>query len=176
MKFATDANVNMKTNNLTYAAAAISQLAKALDAAPPPPPSGAAGKNAGAVVYAKSRMAWIATQQKVKSDIEKLRAELLATYKDESAVSQIEKSYQFVVTSLLATIDDSLADKLDEVTNATDAETRSKLIAEARGIMNRYQTAAANPIVADLDNNPFVPLSIQKTLTATLAGLSAAIR
>ena len=81
-----------------------------------------------------------------------------------------------MVAPLLESLDESLADKLDEATNATDATKRAALIAEAREIMTKYQAALSNPVIADLDNNPFVPLSIQKTLSATLTGLSAAIR
>jgi hypothetical protein len=35
---------------------------------------------------------------------------------------------------------------------------------------------ASDQTIAALDSNPFVPLSIQKTMNATLAALSKAIR
>ena len=185
MKLAGDANGNLKANDLTLAATTIkllgdklrggaagqSSTAKAAASSAPPP-----GTAAGAVVYAKSRLAWIAARQRMTSDIEKLRSELANTYKDAGLAAEVEKSYHSVVAPLLESLDESLADKLDDATNATDPTQRAKLVAEAREIMVRYEEALKNPVIADLDGNPFVPLTIQKTLSATLTGLSAAIR
>jgi hypothetical protein len=170
-KFATDANVNIKTGNLVYANVAITQLATALDKV-----GTATAPTGGAVAYGKARLIWTATHQKVVADIEKLRAELVATYQAEGLAGDVEKRYSAVVAPLMDTLDDSLADKLDEVTNATDPALRTQLVAEAREIITRYTGVLSNPVVADLDTNPFVPMSIQKTLSATLTGLSAAVR
>ena len=178
-KFATDATVNIKTSNLTYAAAAISQLEIALGKAAPngsAAPAAAAPASGGAAIYDKSRQAWIAAHQKFTTDIQKLGAALVSTYQGEGIGADVQKRYQEVVAPLLTTFDASLADKLGEATKATDPALRTQLVGEARAIMTRYTAALANPVITDLDSNPFVPLSIQQTLSATLSGLSAAIR
>ena len=78
---------------------------------------------------------------------------------------------------LLERLDESLADRLDEAANATDPAERARLVAAARASIAQYQAVlASEPLIADLDDNPFVPLSIQKTLTATLTALAAAVR
>jgi len=177
-KLATLANVNLKTNNLKTAAELIKGLSDTLDkigtATPPVSPTPTATN--GAVAYGKARLIWTTTHQKIAADIEKLRAELVATYQAEGLAGDVEKRYSAVVSPVMATLDDSLSDKLDEATNATDPALRTKLVAEARAIITRYTAVLSNPVIADLDTNPFVPMSIQKTLSATLTGLSAAVR
>jgi hypothetical protein len=177
-KLAADAITNLQTNNLTYAAAAIGQLKTALDkaaaAAAAAADSGTSGKAPGG--YAQSRDNWLTAHRSITTDIEKLRAELVATYQAEGIAADVEKRFQEKVAPLLTTFDEDLAEKLDQADTATDPAVRSKLVGEARGIMTRFAGALANPIVADLDNNPFVKLSIQATLATTLKGLSATIR
>lgn len=184
-KLAGDAGGHLKSSQLAEATAAIGELKKQLDAAPaagasasPAPSPAPAPATTGAVVaYTKSRLAWLAARKKVESEIEKLRAELAASYADNGMAADIERSYGERVASLMAGLDESLADKLGEASNATDPAARAKLVEEARAIMARYQGfVAGEPLIADLDANPFVPLAIQQTLTATLTGLSAAIR
>jgi hypothetical protein len=77
---------------------------------------------------------------------------------------------------MLETLDESLSDKLDEVTKNTDPEQHAKLVQEAKRIMQSYQDyLAREPLIEMLDNNPFVSLSIEKTLTTTLSALSRAV-
>jgi len=77
---------------------------------------------------------------------------------------------------MLQTLDESLSDKLDEVTKNADPEQHEKLVQEAKRIMQSYQDyLAREPLIAMLDNNPFVSLSIEKTLTTTLSALSRAV-
>ena len=78
---------------------------------------------------------------------------------------------------MLESLDESLADKLDEATNTEDPEQRSRRVGEAREIIERYGAFLANdPIIADLDANPFVPLAIQQTVATTLATLAKTVR
>jgi hypothetical protein len=65
-----------------------------------------------------------------------------------------------------------LADKLDEVTSGSDPAAHSKLIEEAKAIMQRYETYLAGaPVIAALDTNPFMPVAIRQTLSTTLTAL-----
>jgi CHASE3 domain sensor protein len=122
-------------------------------------------------------MAWIATRAKVDNEIAKLRDALSSAYQGHGAAEHLDKTFQTRVEAMLSVLDHSLAEKLDEVSKATDPGQRTQLVQQARQIMQRYETYVANePLIAKLDANPFVPISIQKTLTATLAALSSALR
>jgi len=196
-KLATDANVNLKTGNLKTAADLIAQLRQALDGAPagapagamppqaaPQPaaqPQGAANGQAdpakGAVAYAKSRLAWIATRQKIESEVGKLGEALKAAYAEDGLADQVTAQFQERVAPLLATFDGGLADTLDAATNATDPQKRAALVADARAQIVRYQTfVAGEPLFKQLQDNPFVKIAVVPTLEATLTALSAALR
>ena len=185
-KIATDANVQLKTNNLIYAGATIEQLRRALDAAqaqaqagqtPPPPPAQPGAPATGSVVaYAKSRLAWLAARKKVESDLDKLRGAIVTAYANDGIAADLEKRYTAKVAPVLANLDERLADKLDEATNATDPQQRAALVAEAKKIMQDYETyLAGEKIIADLDTNPFVPVAIQQTIAGTLATLEKTV-
>lgn len=130
-----------------------------------------------AALYTKSRTAWVATRAKVESDIAKLHGALTSAYQGHGAAETLEKAFRTRVDALMTALDESLAEKLDEVNQATDAAQRAQLVQQARQIMQRYESyLAGEPLVARLDANPFVPVAIEKTLTATLAALSKAVR
>ena len=189
VKLATDSNVNLKTGNLATAQTFIDELEHMLGDAPAGTEAAAAPQQAaaapaaapaasasGPVAYAKSRLAWLAARQKVHADIDKLRASIVEDYRDDEVVDDLATSYSATVQPVLDGFDESLADKLDEAASEPDAGRRSELVAEARGIISRYETFLANDtLIADLDDNPFVPLSIHATISATLAALSKAV-
>ena len=53
----------------------------------------------------------------------------------------------------------------------------AQFFAEAQQIIGRYESfVAGDNLIAQLDNNPFIPLQIQKTVVATLAALKKAVR
>ena len=128
------------------------------------------------VTYAKSRLAWLATRQKVQSEMEKLRGGLIAAFEGFDIEAELHAEYTEFVAPVLATLDESLADKLDEATNATNPAGRAKLVEEAKTIIQRYQNyLAGEPVIVALDTNPVVPLTIRETLTTTLTALAQAV-
>jgi hypothetical protein len=130
----------------------------------------------GAVNYAKSRLAWLAARKKIESDIDKLRAEIVATYQADGLAGELETAYKARVAPVLEALDERLADALDAATNATDPAERAKLVAEAKEILGDYTTFLnSDTTIKDLDDNPFVPLSIGATISATLSTLSKAV-
>ena len=131
----------------------------------------------GSVVnYAKSRLAWLATRQKVQSEMEKLRGGLIAAFEGFDIEAELHAEYTELVAPVLATLDESLADKLDEATNASNPAARAKLVEEAKTIIQRYQNyLAGEPVIVTLDTNPVMPLAIRQTLTTTLTTLSQAV-
>jgi hypothetical protein len=174
MKLAGDANISLKGGALADAAKQIAELKAALEGPKQPGPIG--GSATGAVAYAKSRLAWIAARKKMESEVEKLRAEILTYYKDADMEGALADAYSKRVGPMLEALDEELADKLDEATNATDPDARAKLVTEAKAAIARYQSfLSQDKSIAALDQNPFVPLAIQQTMTVTLAALSASV-
>jgi hypothetical protein len=182
MALAKQAQLMLGTNNLISATQSTDQLEAALADAPVTgAPTGTAETQkppaSGPVAYAKSRLAWLAVRKKMETDLETLRKEILAYYKDQDIAPDLDARYAERVAPVLANLDEALADTLDMATNATDATQRTKLVTESRQIIKRYQDfMASEPIFGELDSNPFVPLAITKTMTATLATLAAAVR
>jgi hypothetical protein len=149
---------------------AIKALTEQLDKIAPPE------VDAGEVDYAKSGEKWIEARTQVNAEIEKLKAALVSTYQADGMAGDVEKAYSAVVAPVMTAFDDSLATALTKIGGATDPTAHGELVEEARAILSRYESALANPVIADLDNNPFVPLAIHKTLSGTLSGLMAEIR
>jgi hypothetical protein len=141
-------------------------------------PNGAAPPDpAAAQKVAKSRLAWLATRKKIETDLGKLKSVVMTACQGIDIESALEAAFRERVEPVLEQLDESLAHKLDEVNGSADAAQRAKLVAEAKGIIKRYEAfATGSQIIAKLDDNPFFPLTISKTLAATLGTLSSAIR
>ncbi len=165
---ATQAQAALRAGDPATAASAIAQLEAAL--------AGGARPAAGASAFAKARVAWIATRKKVENDIDKLQGAFTAAFKDHPVGPDLGTAFKARADKVLDALDETLAHKLDEVTRATDAAQHARLVQEARQIIQRYETTiASDPTIKALDENPFVPVSIQKTMTATLSTLSKLI-
>jgi hypothetical protein len=168
---AVQAQARLKASDQAGAAAAVDELRTALDSIPPAAP--AAPEPAAATPYAKARVAWLKTRQQVETDIGKLQTTFASAFKDHEMADHLQSAFQTRVEKVLDQLDIELADKLDAVSRATDPAEHVELVGEARQIMQRYQRyVASDPTLSELDANPFVPLSIQKTLTTTLSVLS----
>ena len=167
MKLATDANVNLKTGNLAYAANFIDQLRIALEAKQEP---------ASLQTLSSSRQAWTGTQAKVRAEVEKLRGELQKTYAGEAFAADITAQFKARVDPVVSKFDDRLLDVLQDIMDTKDPAAREALTTQGRGLVKEYLSfAMSEKLIADLDANPFVPLNIKGTVTATLAALAKAI-
>ncbi len=174
VKLATDANVNLKTGNLTYAANALLQLKTALDGAPSSPANGPAAGNMG---LAKSRLAWVGARQQVESDIGKLRAALASAYGGQEVGGEVLQRFQATVAPVLARFDDRLLDAIDGLMNEGDADARGAKLTAAKGVVKDCLSfVMTDKLVADLDANPFAPLAIRSTSTAALAAVAKAMQ
>jgi hypothetical protein len=128
-------------------------------------------------MVAKSRLAWLATRKKIETDLGKLKSAVMAACQGIDIESALEAGFRERVEPVLEQLDESLAHKLDELNGTADAAQRTKLVAEAKAIIKRYEAfAGGSQIIGKLDGNPFFPLTISKTLAATLGTLSSAIR
>lgn len=154
-----------------------SEPATATATAPAPSQEKPAASDTGPVMYAKSRLAWIAARKRVESDLAKLKAEIMEAFKDEGLAGEIDTAYRAEVAPVLETLDERLADALDDAVNASDPAVRAKHVAEARAIMGEYaQFLGSSKIISELDSNPFMPIAIKATIGGTLSALSKAVR
>jgi hypothetical protein len=172
LKLANDANIALKANQLETVATTLHTLAERLGE---PTPVASSAPDAAAATYAKSRQAWVGTRSRVEADITRLRAALLAEYGQRQEVSAIVSAYDQKVQTVLDTLDLRLAHHLDEAALAS-GQARTEKLAESKAIIAEYVAFLQHePLIADLDSNPFVPLAIQKTVGTTLAALAAAV-
>jgi hypothetical protein len=158
------AQAAIQAGDAAHATAAADALEKAV-----------AGFEAPAVVpadpaaLAKARSAWIGVRQKVDGDLGKLLDAVRTTYKDHPGRAEIERFVQQQLNGVREALDGDLADKLDEMGKAP-ASDRPKLAVEAKQIAARYQQhLATDKVLGALDDNPFVPLTVQKIVTAALS-------
>jgi hypothetical protein len=173
LALAKDGQTHLAANDLAATTTAIDKLQQALDV-PAPPPQGQAQGNT--VQYAKARLAWIAVRKQMEGDLEKLRANMLQFYEDADIASQLNRSFSEKVEPVLAALDESLADLLDDATNASDPAKRAEFAAQAKTMIGKYQAfIGSEPLFKELDGNPFVKLNTSATMTKTLATLAAAV-
>ena len=190
---AVQAQAGLKSGDLQAAQSAIAQLHQALqqaggaqpanggqvaNGAQPAdgakPANGAASPNVQAL--AKARLAWSATRTKVEGELDKLHAEMSKHYKEHGFGDDLEKTFTTKVQPMMSKLDESLSSKLDEITSSTDSAQHTKLVGEAKQILQKYNAyLTQEPMVAKLDSNPFVPMTVHKTLTATLSALERVV-
>ncbi len=174
-QLAVAAGTALKQGDLVLAQTAIANFQQALDRAGPAPANGqAAAPNVAALT--KAKLAWKATRTKIEGDLDKLHSEMAAVYKDHGFGADLDKYFSSKVQPVLDSLDDSLGDKLDAVLQNTDPAQQAKLVGEAQKILQKYQSyVTGEPLIAKLDDNPFVPLQIGKTISTTLGALSRVI-
>lgn len=168
---AKQAQLMLGTNNLKAATEQTDALEKALDAT-----TATAAPAAADGPFTKPRQIWLSTRQRVQTDLGKLRAALEAEFKDQPEGGKILQAYDGRVQPVLATLDEQLAEKLAAANAASDASARATLVGEAKSLMTTYTKYVENEaLIGDLDDNPFTPLTIRKTVGATLTALAVAV-
>ena len=183
---ATQANAAIKAADPTAATAAITSLNQAMAAA-----GAAAGSAAGAAApgatpggaskAALSKLdttgnAWRATRAAVEKQLDSLHGKMADAYKDHGFGPDLEKFFKAKVEPVLGNLDDSLLHVLADVGKATDAGEQKKLVVQAQQIVTKYESyLAGEPLIKQLDDNPFMPLQIGATLTKTLAALNTTL-
>jgi hypothetical protein len=184
-KLANDANTSLKSGDLNGAAGLIGQLKDALNNAAPAgaqpqaaPANGQADPaKAAAATFTKSSMAWTATRKKIDGEVAKLSAALQKAYAEDGLADEVVKQFKQRLDPVLAKFDSGLAQTLDAASNATDAQQRAQLVAQAKQQISSYQQAIGQePLFKQLDSNPFVPIAVLPTLQATLTALAAAVK
>lgn len=144
-------------------------LAGAAPAAPAAPAPAAPAASPGRFVHqAKVRLGWQKARKKLAEDLQLLQAAILEHYRKQPEYADLATRVRRF-DAVLGTLDDKLADKLDEALNAADPQQRSALHEQARAILDGYAKYVRDePLLVALDDNPFVPLSTHKALLKTL--------
>jgi hypothetical protein len=154
------------------AAAPAAEAPPALPAAPD-----AAQTAARTATNVKARAVWVATRQKVERDLGTLHGAFASAFKGHAAEGKLIQAFRARVDTVLDTLGEELAHTLDAVNGAADPAQRQKLVEQAHAHIAQYtKHVATDHTIGALDRNPFVPLSIGKTMSATLAALSKTIR
>jgi hypothetical protein len=158
---------HLKAGRLEEARQALDEVQALLGAA------GGTRAPGGAVDYAKARLAWVAARNNAKADLRRLETAILDAYADEPAMlAQITKGVRRL-DKVLVRLDTSLADKLDEGLNAAEPQARAQVNREALGIIDKYIAFLdSDPLIENIDDNPFVDMDLASTLGETLAGLA----
>ena len=125
-------------------------------------------------LLAKAAQAWRATRAKVQSEITAAVKEATSHHGQDSDEGEVvRKAFE----SVLRKLDDRLAAKLEQAVKASDGAAHAKLVSEAQGTIKEYQTFIdGSPLVAELDKNPYHPVTVRKTMDAALAVLSKAVQ
>ncbi len=141
---------------------------------PPPGPAGSAAPAPGTPtdgrVIEKGKAAWQAVRAKFQADIDATLSEMVATYGDGDPRC---RAIHGRVEAIMRQIDDELAARLGEMAEAGDPGARAAKAREARAIIARYRGYVdGEPMIAELDRNPFHPMTLRRTVDAALAALS----
>jgi hypothetical protein len=139
-------------------------------------PASAPASPAALATLDKTKMAWKATRGAIEKQLDTLQGKMAEAYDGHGFAADLEKVFKSKVEPMMETLDHSLAEVLDEVSKASDAAEQVKLVKDAQKIISKYESfLAGEPLIKQLDKNPFVPLQIEATLTKTLETLSKSV-
>lgn len=135
---------------------------------------------ASVVQLQKSRLDWDSQRKSVQAQLQalerELRAAVAAHNADESVEDEVDdgelgdgvaRLYQ-----VLERLDERLVDKLDEALNAEGVQRLARQ-REAAALVREYQAFVdSDPLMAGIDDNGFIPVSIRADTQRTLAALA----
>lgn len=172
----------LKSKNYPECQDALIELREELEAAgatadvppaPPPPPGGLAkAQQLGTI-----GKAWTAVLAETTTSLGKLRSAISAAYPEQGVAKELEGRFDSMVAAEMAKkLKPDLAAKLAEASTATNAEAQAKAIGEAKAMIAAYRSIVqGDPLIQDLETNPFLPLGIKARLATTLDTFEKAI-
>lgn len=144
------------------------------------PPADAVAENGADIealnlAFRKSRLTWGQTRQKVHGQIRQFQAALRDELRDEPDFSELNFKVA-LLDRVLQRLDGSLETKLDEAMSADKRDTKLSLKQASRQqVMDYISFVNENPMIARLDSNRFMPLTVCADLTGQLAALAASL-
>jgi hypothetical protein len=140
-------------------------------AAPPATPAQTTRKVGAKVAYAQLRLAWDTAKKRVHAELQKLEQAILSEFQGSPAFAELEQKLRKLDT-VLERFAEGLTDTLDDGLSAQTDEDRRKYNQQAAGIIAKYRAYVdSDPFIQQLEQNPFLPLTLRKTLGGTLAVL-----
>lgn len=128
----------------------------------------------------KAGATWRAALAKMMAEVKKVGAVVADTYKDEDYGPDVEEEFESEVEQKLEDLfGDELADKLDEIATLTgddEKEERFEVVGKAKGLIAEARHKLDLKLIQGLDENPFVPVSIRKTIEGALDQVSSLAR
>jgi hypothetical protein len=165
---ANEANDSIKSGDLRQALSLIDKIDAALQAA-----TSANSSASGPVAFGKASLIWRTCHRQLSAKLEELKSAMLAAYADEPEVAKVLGTQFGELDRVFEVLDDSLAQKLDDASQAADPLLRQKLAGEARVLLSEYiQFVAADPLISGLDSNPFgVTINFKDTASKALSAV-----
>ena len=170
MALAATAQADLKSGNLAGAMAAIRALRDSVATVPSSGTTTAATAAAGTgVAFQKLRLLWDGTRKHLMDQLKLLEAKVIEASAAAPNAPEIQANVARLEVSL-QTLDTRLSDALDALYNAGGQD--AKLKAAARRIAQSYQGfLATDPLMQELDGNPFIKLDARARLDTTLAAV-----
>lgn len=129
-------------------------------------------KPLGAVAYGKLLLAWDQAKKKSAVELQKLEKTILDEFAGDPDLNEIRGDLR-QLDDILGHFDNSLADELDAAMSSADDAVRASHHQAALAIISRYLGYVdSDPFLKELQTNPFMPLTVQATLSGTLKVLA----
>ena len=133
-------------------------------------PSESSPGNAGMEAFAKLRDDWNNAKTAVSGDLARLREAVLTEFGEDPLASSIDR-----LDAILAHFDAGLADRLDDLANATPAE-RDRPASAATAIVAEYESYILNdPLIDLVETNPFTQILLWGRLSGPLSAIRQAL-
>jgi hypothetical protein len=124
------------------------------------------------IAFRKSRLAWGQTRQKVHGQIRQFQSALRDELRGEPDFADMDFKIS-LLDGVLKRLDGSLETKLDDAMNAEKAAVKLQLKQASRQqVMDYISFVNENPMIARLDSNSFMPMTVCADLTGQLADLA----
>ncbi len=144
------------------------------------PPADAAAESGADIealnlAFRKSRLAWGQTRQKVHGQIRQFQAALRNELRDEPDFGALDLKVT-LLDRVLQRLDGSLETKLDEAVSADKRDAKQRLKQKSRQqVLDYISFVNENQMIARLDSNRYMPLTVCADLTGQLAALAASL-
>ena len=156
-------------------ARALAGLAK--QEAPPAPPKPVAPPTFGKPSLEKAPDVWHNVRGIIETNIGALKKAVQAHYAQEhpDLITEIEQNLK-KLNVIAENIDHRLGDALKKAHAAADDAARKTELKNAKGIMVEYiKYVKSEPLIAHVDDNPWVKIDLKKTITDTLTHMAQSI-
>ena len=126
--------------------------------------------------FAISRLKWKSTLSTIRSELKKLQASIKSVCGSDPELKPVADGVG-ELDEYLNRLDERLADKLDEVVNASPGDTRDALKAQARGILKEYQSELNSDFFKAVDaQNGFTNVAIASTANSALSKIESTLK